>query len=56
MPPYIIKPFMHYFYISNVLIINNKMHKHCCRLDGFKKYLMNQYVIRIACFPRVLSS
>jgi hypothetical protein len=47
---------MDFFYISNVLIINNKMHKHCRRFDGINKYLMNQYVMRILCFPRVLPS
>jgi hypothetical protein len=31
------------------------MHKQRHSLGRFKKYLMNQYVIRIVCFPKALS-
>ena len=31
------------------------MHKHSRRIQGIDKYLTNQLVIRMACFPRALS-
>ena len=55
MPWSIIKSFMHFFYISNVLIINDKLHKHWRIFWVIIKYLLNQYVIKIICFPRNLA-